>query len=275
MEFSNPEIPEGINVSKVHPLGEFFILALGIIGVMALVVAAISVAAERLAVYVPFGMEQKIVANSIPPDTGDHAGITAYLQGLSDQLARHIELPEGAHYTIHYLDSDIKNAYAALGGHIYIYRGLLELLPSENALTMVIAHEMAHIKHRHPLIAMGRGVVIGLLLMSITGLSGDYFTGQVISDAGLITMLSFNRAQERAADRTALAAVAARYGHVAGADALFSALRKLEADMPLQPPQFLSTHPVSAERLKELEELARKNHWPLNGALTPLQLTRF
>ena len=270
MEYSNPEIPEGINAGREHPLQEFVLLVGGILGCIALIVAALSLAAERLVVYVPFAMEEKIAVNPPWPDEKDNSDISGYLQGLSDQLAIHMEIPQDISFHIHYLDHDSENAFAGLGGNIYIFRGLLNLMPNENALAMVIAHEMAHVIHRDPLAAMGRGVVIGMFLMSVAGLSGDYFTGQVVNDAGMITMLTFNRKQERAADRSALAAVAARYGHVAGAADLFIILRKLEQDMPLRPPQFLSTHPVSEERLQELEKYAAENYWLPLGSLTPI-----
>ena len=87
----------------------------------------------------------------------------------------------------------------------------------ENALAMVIAHEMAHIKHRHPVMALGRGVVIGLFLASLSGFNGDRVVGRIVNNTGMLTLLKFNRDQEREADRTALAAVAGNYGHVAGA----------------------------------------------------------
>ena len=63
---------------------------------------------------------------------------------------------------MHYDASDTVNAFATLGGHVVIYRGLLEKLPNENVVAMVVAHEIAHIKHRDPVAALGRGVAITL-----------------------------------------------------------------------------------------------------------------
>ena len=129
---------------------------------------------------------------------------------------------------------------------------------------------MAHIKHRHPIIAMGRGVVIGLLLASITGLSGDHFVGQVVGSTGMITLLAFNRDQEREADATALAAVARRNGHIAGSEELFKILRDLEGRDPINPPEFLRTHPFGNHRIEDVRELAQQNHWNLEGEVTEL-----
>ncbi|NIP49150.1 MAG: M48 family metalloprotease, partial [Gammaproteobacteria bacterium] len=182
----------------------------------------------------------------------------------------YLDTPEGIQYTLHHVNSKVKNAYATLGGHIYIFQGLIEELPSENALAMVVAHEMAHIKHRHPVIALGRGVVIGLFLAGLAGFSGDQLVGQIVNNTGMLTLLKFNRDQERVADRTALAAVAGYYGHIAGADDLFKSLQDLEARYGMQIPEFLSTHPLGEERIENIYELASAKGWQLTGKSTPI-----
>src|SRR5690606_5449040 len=100
--------------------------------------------------------------------------------------------------------------------------------------------------------------------------SGDHFVGQIVSDAGLITLLSFNRDQERDADVTALAAVAGHYGHIAGSKDLFETLLKLEKKHPLNPPEFFRTHPLSEKRIEHIAWLAEKNNWDMEGELTAI-----
>ena len=270
MDYSNPEIPEGINTSKEHPLKEFLILLAGILAVIIVAIVIISFAAEKLAVHIPYSLEKDLLSESELFIDEDYPEVAAYLEELSSKLTAHMDLPEDMEITVHYMDSEIENAFATLGGHIYIYRGLMQLLPNENALSMVVAHEIAHIKHRHPIIAMGRGVVIGLFLASIAGFSGDHFVGQIVSDAGIITLLSFNRDQERDADVTALTAVAGHYGHIAGSKDLFETLLKLEKKYPLNPPEFFRTHPLSEKRIEHIAWLAEKNKWNTKGELTPI-----
>jgi len=268
MDYSNPEIPEGINTSKEHPLKEFFILLGGILAVIVVAVVIISFMAEKLAVHIPYSFEKELLSGSELFIDDENPEVVTYLKNLSDKLAAYMELPDDMEITVHYMDEEIENAFATLGGHIYIYRGLMNLLPNENALSMVVAHEMAHIKHRHPVIAMGRGVVIGLFLASIAGFSGDYFVGQIVSDAGIITLLTFNRDQEREADVAALTAVAGHYGHIAGSKDLFDALLKLEKKYPLNPPEFFRTHPLSEKRIEHIRYLAKKNNWSTAGEIT-------
>ncbi len=274
MEYSNPKIPEGINTTDEHPLKEFFILSIGVLGLIFVAVIILSLTAEKLAVYVPFETEQSLIPEiwtQIEPDTESETGRQRreYMQSLSDRLAVHMQLPEEMEITVHYVEEDIVNAFATIGGHIFIYQGLLNQLHSENALAMVIAHEMAHVHHRHPIIAMGRGVVIGLLLSAISGASSDLFVGQVVNETGLIAMLNFNRDQEREADITALNAVNGLYHHVAGTNDLFKALMQAHPD-EIEPPVFLSTHPVTQDRIDDLIEYAQAKGWDTDSALTPI-----
>lgn len=275
MEYSNPKIPEGINTTTEHPLKEFFILSIGILGFIFITVIILSLAAEKLAIYVPFKMEQDLIPemwSNIDSETESNTSYLTreYLQSLSDRLAVHMQLPDDMHITVHYMEEETVNAFATVGGHIFIYQGLLDKLHSENALAMVIAHEMAHVYHRHPIIAMGRGVVIGLLLSAISGVSGDMFVGQVVGGTGMIALLNFNREQERQADVTALNAVNGLYGHVAGSNDLFVALMQSKDSKPSEPPVFLSTHPLTQDRIEDLREYARAKDWVTDAALTPI-----
>ena len=270
MEYSNPKIPEGINTTVEHPLKEFFILSVGILGIIFCAVIILSLAAEKLAVYVPFKTELSLIPERWSGTSPNKDNQTQeYLQSLSDQLADHMQLPDDMEITVHYMEEDIINAFATIGGHIFIYQGLLDEMDSENALAMVVAHEMAHIYHRHPIIAMGRGVVIGLLLSAISGASSDLFVGQVVGETGMIALLNFNRDQEREADITALNAVNGLYHHVAGTNDFFKALIQIHGSESSEPPAFLSTHPLTQDRIDDLTEYSREKGWDIDAKLTP------
>ncbi len=271
MDYSNPEIPEGINTSKQHPLKDFFILTGGVLGGIALCAFLLSLFVEHLAVYIPFSVEQQIMQNiDIRDDENSNPEMQNYLDELSSNLLPYIDLPKDITINIHYIDEPIENAYATLAGHISIYRGLIELLPNENALAMVIAHEIAHIKQRDPVVALGRGIVVGLFLTAIAGTSTDRFVSSVITGTGTITVLDFNRNQERRADEIALKALAAYYGHVNDADTLFKEFLKTEKNINIHTPEFFSTHPLSEDRITNLHDTALMNGWALDGKTTEL-----
>ncbi len=270
MKYSSPKIPEGINTVEENPLKEFVILSTGIFALILIAVFILGLFAERLAVYVPFKVEQNLAKKILTQKNQDtesetNIQIQEYIQSLSNKLAIQMELPEEMEITVHYLEDDTVNAFATLGGHIFIYQGLLNELHNENALAMVIAHEIAHIYHRHPIIAMGRGVVIGLLLSAISGASSDSF---IIEKPSMITLLNFNRSQEKAADITAFAAINGLYGHVGGGNDFFKTL--LMQTNREEPPVFLSTHPLTQDRIDYLIQYTQEKNWNTDIELTPM-----
>lgn len=273
MEYDNPEIPEGINVSREHHLKEFAVLVGGALALILVVVLILGWLAEAIATRIPFSYEQEIagdIASDVPANPA-RAAIERELQTLVDGLTGHMQLPSEMRIRVHYIDdADTVNAFATLGGHVLMFRGLLKQMPDENALAMVLAHEIAHVQHRDPIVSLGRGVVVGLALAAIAGVSGNDLTNSVFGSAGTLTALSFTRNQERAADTRAVAAVAAHYGHVNGAAAVFDLFTRLEAEHPLKPPEFMASHPNSSGRRENIAEQANIHGWPTTGALTPL-----
>jgi predicted Zn-dependent protease len=295
-EYSNPQIPEGINVSSEHPLKDFFLMLSGISIALVVVIMLLSIFAQQLVRFIPFEVEQSLTANlgqgslELPdtdsPDeeavattlannetslaqlnTEKQAYITrveAYLQQLSNHLLESATDPLPV--SLHYIDSDMVNAFATLGGHIFITRGLLAILPDENALAMVLAHEIAHVQHRDPIVALGRGLTVGLALMSITGNGDGALAQQLLGEVNLLVSLSFSRDAETAADAAALKSLLRHYGHVASADQLFQYLQQHQGDELVE---WFSTHPLHDQRIATIVQFAG-DHPVTESKTTPL-----
>jgi predicted Zn-dependent protease len=267
MKYSNPEIPEGINTSKEHPLKEFVLLTVGVVGVVAVAVLLLGLLADRLAHHIPFEVERQMVAERLPDNDG--GPMQQYLDTLTDKIVATQDLPPDMQIKVHYLDEGTVNAFATLGGNVYMFRGLLEKLPNENALAMVLAHEIAHIKHRHPIRSMGRGIAIALALSMVSSSMGDAMVDRVVGNTGIFTALTFSREQEREADDTALRSLMALYGHVAGADDLFHVLQN-ENGLP-EMPEFFNTHPDSVNRINRVRSFGTESAGPGKTTdITPL-----
>lgn len=273
MEYENHSVPDHINVPREHPLKDFFVLVLGLGSLVVVIVLVLAFLAERLVVYIPFSVEETLAEHLFAGDnsflqSNGHTDIENYLQSLTDKLAAAQELPQDMTLRVHYANDDMVNAFATLGGHIVVHRGLLEKMPNENALAMVLAHEVAHIKNRHPIIAMGRGITVSLALLSMLGLSDSSVCDQFISTIGSIASLSFSRENERQADADALQSLLAYYGHANGAEALFVVLE--ESQGGFDAPEFLSTHPLSELRIDEIKRFQNTHAAGAAATLTAL-----
>ena len=271
-EYENPEIPEGINVSPTHPLKDFALLVGGISALILLAVLALSLLAGQLARHVPFAQERALASSLgrwLPdaPAKPLHQQRQQYLQQLAERLSTAMELPPEMTLTVHYSPADTVNALATLGGHIVVFQGLIDTLPSENALAMVMAHEIAHIRHRHPIVATGRGFAVMLALSSLAGI-GDGAMQQWLTGVGMLPVLSFSRNQEEEADADALQAMLRGYGHVGDAAAFFEHISRQEP--MLQTPALFNTHPGHEERIKHIRDFAQRQSPQAAPAPVPL-----
>jgi beta-barrel assembly-enhancing protease len=249
------------NVSPEHPLAELATLAAGIALVGLALLGAAWLAVEAAVRWLPVSMEQRV----FPSDT-DGAAAAPAVDALLHRLARH--WPENEYgLAIAVVEDDEANAFALPGGQLLVTRGLLEQAGSENEVAFVLGHELGHLAGRDPLRGLGRGLLVSLAVAALGGDEG----ASVAATAASLGERTFSREQERAADRFALALVAAEYGHVAGAaDFLRRQADAARDGAAAHAASWLSTHPLSAERARELERLAAERGWPIAGALAPL-----
>jgi Zn-dependent protease with chaperone function len=271
MQYENPPVDHEVNVSRESVLAEFLRLCAGLALLVLVAAAFLYFAGGWMARMVPFSFERDLVGDSVLgleeyglDDVRDPAALRqeAYLQRLVDRLAAGMHLPEGMTLHVHLAESDVPNAFATLGGHIVVTRGLYRRMPNENALALVLAHEIAHIRARDPISAIGGGAAVGLTLALISG-EADALVPQV----GHLVSLGYSRGMESDADAAAVQGVRAAYGHARGADEAFAALLDYRQDdgMP-SVPTLLSTHPADDARLARMREAA--NVTP--GETTPL-----
>ena len=269
MQYENPHIPEGINTSKEHPLKDFMLLLVGTIALVLVAAAVLGVGGGWLASKIPFSVEARVAAyydDEMAEEDSGYAEITTYLQALTDKISAAQNLPAEMEITAHYLDDDTVNAFATLGGHIFIYRGLLEMMPDENTLVTLLGHEIAHVKYRHPIKSLGGGMLVGVALSAITGNDAG-----VMGDAGMLTVLKFGREMEQKSDEEAAATLQALYGHLNGGAALFEVFQEMrDGAESAETSVIFSTHPLDADRIANFTTVALRNGWDVSGELTPL-----
>jgi Zn-dependent protease with chaperone function len=149
---------------------------------------------------------------------------------------------------------DVPNAIALPGGRIYLFKALLDEASSADEIAGVLAHEMGHVAHRDGLRKMiqagGTSYLLGLLLGDVTG------GGAVILVSRYLVDSAYSREAEAAADDFAGRTMMA-LGRPAHPMALL--LKRIEGNNQedgneFRIPAFLSTHPVTDQRLKALEK---------------------
>ena len=261
MKYIPIQPPEGINVTAEHPLKSFFILTIGTIAVIAVIITILGLAADYLVKYIPVEYEQDVFSKDglylmpFPIDESEE-GIQAkhYVQELVDALhAAAGEEYADHHFQVEIADENSTNAFAVPGSHIVVTKGLFSSIESENGLSMILAHEMAHHYARHPLRSTGRGLVVSVFLLAVLGADGSSFLQGFLSNTASITNLAFSRQQETDSDTFASSLLLKFYGHASGAAEFFQYI-KAEEGIVSEIPSFLNTHPSTEGRIATLNE---------------------
>jgi predicted Zn-dependent protease len=270
MNYENPHIPEEINVSKEHPLKEFASLLIGAIILVIVVSVVLGVSGSWLASKIPYKAEAKVASLydvSTHSNNEKYPELITYLQTLADKISKVQNLPEEMKIKIHYMDSDTVNAFATLGGNVFMFKGLLQKLPNENSLVTLLGHEIAHVKYRHPIRAFGGGVAVAIAMTTL-GRSAD---SQILGDAGLLSTLKFSRDNEKQSDLEAMHTLHSIYGHLNGGAQLFKIFQDARTTMDSkEPAEFFSTHPQDEKRIQSFTTMANEKGWTETGEITPL-----
>jgi Zn-dependent protease with chaperone function len=247
----NPQLPEDINISTSHPLKDFLVLLAGGGCIVGLLVLSISLLATYLSPLVPFSWERQVLESWQQPAVDEpYQQEFERLLRVFKLVEKQSELETDMTLHIHHMDSEIPNAFATLGGHIFVTQGLLSQVQSDTGLAMVIAHEIAHVKHRHPIQALSRGVLIQLVMAVILGDNG--MANSLISPSGTMLALKFNRDMEYQADETAVAIIKRSFENLDGADEFF--VTALEEHGSSGWSDVFQTHPDMAARLVRIRQ---------------------
>ena len=173
--------------------------------------------------------------------------LNAYVRSVALRLLRHAPT-RPFDYEFKIVDQSVPNAFALPGGKIYVSRGLLALVTSEDELAGVLGHEITHAAERHSSARLEYAKRLNPFTI------GFLKAGQIAA---------YGRDQERDADRGGQI-LAARAGYDPAAIADF--LRKLDASERYvvgwsRLPSFFATHPTSPERAAIALDRARNIEW--------------
>jgi len=193
--------------------------------------------------------EVSIVSNSMIDD---------YLGGMVRELAARSQRPNMPYY-IKLVNTMDVNACSIPGGGVYLNRGLLELLGSEDELAATLAHEIGHVVGRHVVNQMARSFQARQMLKPVLeNLNKDNgVVQQIILKLGgavaMIAMLHFSREDEAQADLLGFYECLRAGWDPHGFVKEFEMIDKLEkASGGVQIP-FMSDHPPTPARLAAMK----------------------
>lgn len=169
--------------------------------------------------------------------------INRYVTSIGQRLAKSSDRPS-IPYTFQVVNDDAVNAFATMGGFVYVHTGLMEKVANEAELASVIAHEIGHIVGYHALEKM-RKTAITQGLLSAAGLDRQTFVQLGVQ---LAYNLPNSRGAELEADQLGLQNLK-RAGYAP--TAMLTFMEKL-IKYSSSAPEFLSSHPATQDRIEAL-----------------------
>jgi predicted Zn-dependent protease len=184
------------------------------------------------------------------------------------------------HYQFHLVpDSNLINAFALPGGHVFVGQGLLDRMTSEDELAFVLGHEIEHIDHYHAVERVQVEAQLKNLNLEIVSALAEIPVS--------LWQAGYSKDEEMEADREGLRlAVAAGYS-AKGAINLLERWTKLRnqyvihAETPTEELSQLAidsltgyfrTHPLPSERLAQANAMIADEHLPVDMQLRPFRI---
>ncbi len=230
------------------------------VGIVIIIFPLVSRLSENIAYIIPKSVERKISSIALQSigeefqeckDEEAHKALTKLMTELmkaqKGERSALTEMP-----ALHIYKTSMVNAFALPGDHMAVLTGFLKDSKNEDEVVGVLAHEMGHIYNKDPMKYLVQSQEFRIMA-SMMGSSGY---GEIASVTTTLSTLQYSREKERAADEFAKR-ILPKAGYTT--KGLASFLERAEKQSPevIQSIQknlsFLSTHPETAERIRNLD----------------------
>lgn len=195
--------------------------------------------------------------------------LTEYIQSIGSKIASHAN--NGDHRFRFFVVEDSRiNAFAMPGGYIGVHTGLILASENESELAGVLAHEVSHVTQRHIArtlydsqrtgIMTMAAMLAAALLGAAADLPGDAIAGALSASQAMAAQrrINFTRSNEHEADRVGIEVLASAGYDPYAMSSFFEKLSKRYGVARQEIPEMLQTHPVTATRIAEARDRARK-----------------
>lgn len=194
----------------------------------------------------------------------DDAEIQGYLNDLGGRLAANAP-GHRQDFEFFAVKDPTLNAFALPGGYIGVHTGLLLAAQSESELAGVLSHEIAHVEQRHIARMVGKQgqanlTSLAALVVAILAAGSNAQVAQAALATGtavnMQTQLNYTREFEREADRIGMQILESSGYEVQGMASFFVRLQQFGRLYENNAPAYLRTHPLTTERIADMENRA-------------------
>lgn len=193
------------------------------------------------------------------------AALNSYISHLGQRLvarSRRSNLP----FHFYVVDDKSLNAFATLGGYVYVHTGLIRAATSESQLAAVLGHEIGHIVARHGLENVKQSQKYGTMA-TIAGIAGAVLGGKKGGNIGQVAgqlifggqLMKHSRDAEREADYLGLYDINRAGYNTGGMVEMFEMLQRVSAQNPNLLGSVMASHPPPRERAANTINEIRSN----------------
>lgn len=212
----------------------------------------------------------------------DDVEISDYLNQLGYKLVQHSAEPS-LEFEFFALDDHNINAFAMPGGYIGVNSGLLLTAQSESELAAVLSHEIAHVTQHHLARILagqkddGWGTMAALALAILAARTNPQAAEAAIASTqahAIQKQLDFTRTHEQEADRVGLEILEKSNFNIHAMPEFLNRLQLSTRLLEGQAPTYLRTHPITSDRVADIENRVSKQPYRLVPDSLDFQLVR-
>lgn len=236
------------------------LLILGIIGLSYLYV--IPFVAEKSLVLIPENYDTKLGQLFFDQNMVFNEIDTAKTKTLN-LFAKELILKNKKKLQFFVVNSSEVNAFALPDGSVIIYTGILKSMKNYDELVGLIGHEVAHVNNRDSMKMLCRNLSGYLFISAILGdVNGIMAT--IGDNVNTLQSLSFSREFEHQADSDGFEILTLNKVNPKGMSTLFE---RLKVENKLSIPKFLSSHPITEDRIAYINKLIKSKSFPFEENL--------
>lgn len=206
----------------------------------------------------------------------DNQEMTSYIRKVGERLVSHVK-DKKFDYTFQIVDDPMPNAFALPGGYVYVTRGILTIIESEDELACVMAHEIIHVERRHSIKQLGNSILPKLLEVPgniignvINEDLGNLYNAPIKTSNDLV-LASYSRRFETESDEMGITlASKAGYDPLSMNDILTRLNSSVEyLTQHKTKKSYFDDHPFTTDRVKSINSISKDLKWSKQEPLDP------